>query len=266
MYSSLTIAGKYFCYRLTAANGKGHGIHSPFVFDFVTNVLNDKNDYPAYSSVEQLRKKLSSDRTLVFSEDYGAGAALSKGRASQNVSEIVARAAKRSKYAQLLFRIVRHYQPRYVLELGTSLGISTAYIASGNAGAAVTSCEGNPALATMAGNSFKELNLDNVRIVTGNFDRTLPQVICALPHVDMAFIDGNHREQPTICYFNQLLEKASPSSMLIFDDIHWSGGMENAWDRIRVHSSVMLSIDLFQFGIIFFRPEFKVKQHFIISF
>lgn len=266
MHSPFIIAKKYFRYRLSASNGKGHGIHSPFVYDFIIGVLNDKTRYPSYNVIENLRKRLLSDRAPVPMEDHGAGSASGKSRLSQDVATITARMAKSPKYAQLLFRMVRHYQPHYVLELGTSLGISTAYLASAEPRPVVTTAEGNYALAAAAQNNFNQLALGNIRIITGNFDNTLPQIIAALPQVDMAFVDGNHREQPTISYFHQLLHAAPSSSMFVFDDIHWSQGMENAWKYIREHPAVMLSIDLFQFGIIFFRPEFKVKQHFTIRF
>ncbi len=251
---------------MSASNGKGHGIHSPFVYEFVTKVLNDKTVYPDYHLIEKLRKKLLSDNTPVPKEDYGAGSAFSEGELSRSVAMICKSSAKPPRYAQLLYRIVRFYKPGYVLELGTSLGISTAYIAAGQNKTLVTTGEGNHVVAAIARNNFAALGLHNITVVTGNFDNTLPQMISSLPHVDMAFIDGNHRQQPTIRYFDKLLHKMPASSMLILDDIHWSRGMEKAWNHICSHPSVMLSVDLFQFGIAFFRPEFKVKQHFSISF
>jgi predicted O-methyltransferase YrrM len=266
MYSPLKIAGKYLLHRISASNGKGHGIHSPFVFEFITEILNDKKKYPAYASIEKLRRKLLSDHTPVPVEDYGAGSATGGDVRSRSIALITSRAAKSPKYAQLLYRMVKYYQPHYVLELGTSLGMSTAYLASGDSKSVVVTGEGNQFIATKAQNNFNELGLENIRIVTGNFNNTLPQMVSGLPRVDLAFIDGNHREQPTLNYFNQLLDKIPASCILIFDDIHWSRGMESAWDHIRKHSSVMLSIDLFAMGIVFFRPEFKVKQHFTISF
>ncbi len=266
MYSSLKIAGKYLRFQISASNGKGHGIHSPFVFEFVTKIQNDKKKYPAYSQIEKLRKKLLSDNTPVPIEDYGAGSVSVQNTFSRSVASITAGAAKSPKYAQLLYRIVKYYRPHYVLELGTSMGISTAYLASGNEKSVVVTGEGNHVLASMAKNNFNELNFGNIRIVTGNFDNTLPQMASSLPRVDLAFIDGNHREQPTWNYFNQLLKRIPASSMLIFDDIHWSRGMESAWKKIQAHPSAMLSVDLFTIGIVFFRPEFKVKQHFRIRF
>ena len=126
--------------------------------------------------------------------------------------------------------------------------------------------EGNYAIASIAKENFDVAGLSNIRIITGNFDNTLPEMVARMPHVDLAFIDGNHRRQPTLNYFRELLTKTTSESIIIFDDIHWSRGMESAWNEIRQHPSVKLSIDLFFFGLVFFREEFKTRQHFRIRF
>jgi predicted O-methyltransferase YrrM len=264
MYSPLKLGRKYLSYWLKSSNGKGHGIHSPFVFEFVTSVLNDRTRYPDYDTVERLRKKLLADKTPVPVEDYGAGSVAGIG--SRSVSGITANACKSPKYAQLLYRMARYYHPQYIVELGTSLGISTCYLAAADKDSIVITGEGNFVVASIAKNNFESLDLPNVRIIVGNFDNTLPEMVRSVPHIDLAFIDGNHQELPTIAYFHELLTKTSESSIIIFDDIHWSAGMEAAWQYIKNHESVMLTVDLFFFGIVFFRPEFKVKQHFTIRF
>nr|AIA12225.1 Methyltransferase domain protein [uncultured bacterium] len=264
MYPPLTLSFRYLQYWLGAAHGKGHGIHSPFVFDFVQNVLNDKTDYPEYHDVEKLREKLLADNSPVPIEDYGAGSR--SGPGSKSVAQIARFASKTPKYGKLLFRIARYYKPHYIIELGTSLGVSSAYLAFADKSSVIVTGEGNYAVASLARNNFESLGLTNVRIITGNFDNTLPEMVSAIPHIDLAFIDANHRERPTLTYFNELLKKITDSSVIIFDDIHWSAGMETAWNEIKQHPSVMLTVDLFFFGIIFFRPEFKVKQHFRIRF
>lgn len=264
MFSPLTLSIKYLDYWLHSSNRKGHGTHSPFVFEFLQKVLNDKTAYPAYDETERLRKKLLADNTPVPLEDYGAGSKAGPG--SKSVAQITRHGAKSPKYAQLLFRIARYYRPHYIIELGTSLGISTAYLALADRTSVMVTGEGNYAVASIAKSNFESVGLTNVRIITGNFDNTLPEMVSAIPQIDLAFIDANHRKKPTLAYFNELLKKTTASSIIIFDDIHWSDGMEGAWSEIKDHPSVMLTIDLFFFGIIFFRPEFKVKQHFRIRF
>lgn len=264
MFSPFTLGIKYLDYWLGSSSYKGHGIHSPFVFEFIKKVMNDKTEYPEYKLVEGLRQKLLTDQTPVPLEDYGAGSR--SGPGSKSVAQITRHASKSPKYGQLLFRIAKFYQPHYVVELGTSLGISTAYLAFADKASVIVTGEGNYAVASLAKQNFDTAGLPNVRIITGNFDNTLPEMVSSIPQIDLAFIDANHRKAPTLSYFNELLKKTTDSSVIIFDDIHWSAGMEEAWNEIKQHPSVMLTIDLFFFGIIFFRPEFKVKQHFRIRF
>ena len=265
MYSTFQLAIKYINYFLTASNGKGHGIHSPFIFEFITKVLNDEKTYPAYERVEHLRSQLLIDDRSLVVEDFGAGSSASNSN-KRKISSIARNAAKSKKYAQLLYRIVQYYKPQIIVELGTSLGITTSYLSLANPSAKLITMEGSDAIAGLAQNNLKALELNNVELIKGNFDDTLSSLIYNLSSIDFAFVDGNHRKAPTLNYFNQLLSKSNPSSILIFDDIHWSKEMEEAWEQIKGHSSVTCTIDLFFIGILFFRQEIKEKQHFKIRF
>lgn len=265
MYSPFRIAQKYFQYFITAANGKGHGIHSPFVYDLIRNVLNDRTPYPAYKQVENMRKLLMRDKTVIEIEDMGAGSSVNNSR-QRSVASIARNAGKPKKWAQLLFRIVRRYSPMNIVELGTSLGISTSYMALANIHARIITCEGSKAVAKLARRNFEALHLQQVYLAEGNFDATLNNVLEQLPQVDLAFIDGNHRKEPTLRYFDQIVAKTHAASIIILDDIHWSEEMESAWATIKAHPSVRLTIDLFFFGLVFFNDDIKVKQHFTIRF
>ena len=265
MYSKMQLALKYLRYYITASNGKGHGIHSPFVFHFVTDVLNDKRGFYCYKSIEYLREELKQNDTTLTIEDFGAGSH-TKQFHQRKISSVAASALKPAKFSQLLFRMVNYYQPKTVLELGTSLGITTSYLACAKNDAQVITMEGAPEIASVAQQNFARLQVQNIELVTGNFDEKLPLVLTNISSLDFVFIDGNHRKEPTLNYFNQILSKVNEHSVLIFDDIHWSEDMEKAWQEIKSHESVTLSIDLFFIGIVFFRKENKEKQHFNIRF
>ena len=264
MYNHFQLAKKFIHYYVTASNGKGHGVHSPFVFDFIKNVLNDKKEYQCYQPIESLRKQLFGDRRVIEVEDLGAGSLAVPGKEKQ-ISGIARSFVKPKKFAQLLFRIVQYYKTGTIVELGTSLGVTTAYLAA-NGSSKVFTIEGSENTALIAHENFQQLNLQNIQLVQGNFDDTLPRVLALAGKVDLAFIDGNHRAEPTLRYFNQLLSYSSEYTILIFDDIHWSAEMEAAWKEIQQHPSVTLTIDLFFIGLVFFRKDFKVNQHFTIRF
>ena len=265
MYSQFQLALKYLHYYFTASNGKGHGIHSPFIFQFITRVLNDKQEYDDYENVENLRKQLLKDRTVLTIQDFGAGATIDK-ESSRSIFSIARNSAKSKKYGQLLFRMVQYFKPLNIIELGTSLGITTSYLAYANPDAKVTTLEGAKAVASVARRNIESLKIKNIDIIEGNFNDTLAAVVSGLSSVDFSFIDGNHKRESTVRYFQLLLPKITKNSILVFDDIHWSSEMEEAWEMIQKHSSVRCSVDLFFMGIIFFHEAFREKQDFKIRF
>ncbi|MEO7312355.1 MAG: class I SAM-dependent methyltransferase [Chitinophagaceae bacterium] len=265
MYSTFQLAKKYLQYWLAASNGKGHGTHSPFVYEFIVQVLNDSRQFYCYKTIEGLRHRLMTDSTVLHVEDYGAGSVVSKTK-NRAVKEIANTALKPAKFGQLMFRIANYYNSKNIVELGTSLGITTAYLASAAGDARVTTMEGAPAIAALALRNFNELALKNIGLVQGNFDETLAPALKSFSIVDLAFVDGNHRREPTLHYFEQLLQYSHEYTILIFDDVHWSSEMEAAWETIKADSRVRLTIDLFFIGLVFFRKDFKEKQDFVVRF
>lgn len=265
MYSKFQLAINYLKHQLHASNSKGHGIHSPFIFYLVDLVLNDHQTYPAYKKIEAIRKKLMKDKRILQLEDFGAGSAVSKTN-SRSISSIVKTAVKSKKYGQLLFRIVYNLKPENILELGTSFGLTTAYIAMANPASNVITCEGSSQVAEIANQNFKNLELENIELVEGNFDDSILPILNRLQKLDLVFFDGNHRKEATLNYFHSCLPKAVEKSVFIFDDIHWSEEMESAWKMIKSDPAVNCTVDLFFIGLVFFRPEFKEKQHFLIRF
>ncbi len=254
----LLFALKYFKYWLSAKNA--HGIHSPFVFQLYNEAINKKGNYYSFDKIEHLRKKLLISKKEIQVDDFGTGKS-----GKRKVSEIAERSLKNKKYGQLLFRLAYHFKPNTILELGTSLGITTCYLASANQNSKVITVEGSPEIMKEAKKSFSELSLENIESITGNFDDVLSSVIGHQSSVDFVFIDGNHRKEPTLKYFSECLQCTNNDSIFIFDDIHWSDEMEEAWEEIKSHPKVSVTIDLFFLGIVFFRKE-QVKENFILRF
>ena len=265
MYSPVVLAWKYLKYWLTAKNGKGHGIHSPFVYELVTNVLNDRGNYYCYEPVEALRRNMLARTDAVQVADLGAGSR--KGTLSERkVADIARHALKPVKYGQLLFRLANYFKYKHIVELGTSLGITTCYLACSNHAAKVYTLEGVTGIAAIARQNFQHLGLNNVDLVEGNFDATLQHVLNKAGRLDMAYIDGNHRLEPTLRYFQQMKPFLHSKSMVVFDDIHWSAEMEQAWEKVQADPQVSLTIDLFFIGLVFFDTAFKAKQKVSIRF
>lgn len=255
---------KYILYKLTAQHKYGHGIHPPFVYNLLTRVIEDDRLYYAYDEVEALRKKLLKSDEVIAITDFGAGSKVFKSNL-RPVKAIAKHSLKSKKYGQLLFRLVNHFKPQTILELGTSLGVSTIYMAKPNSDAKLFTIEGCPQTAGVAKANFEKLKVDNIEIREGNIDDQLPKLLQEAEQLDFVFFDGNHRKEPTLNYFHQCLEKATNNSVFVFDDIHWSKGMDEAWKEIIAHPKVRVSIDLFHVGLVFFRKE-STKQSVIIRF
>lgn len=266
MYSKFQLATRYLKYYLQAANSKGHGVHSPFVFKLITEVFTDDHTYPCYNSIEKLRKQLLNNTDKILIEDFGAGSRIEKSK-ERSIAAIAMSSLKPKKYSQLLFRLAQYFQPQHILELGTSLGITTTYLASACPDAQVVTMEGADAVAAKALSNFEQLNLKHISLERGNFDNTLPTVLeTKMPLVDLAYIDGNHRFTPTCNYFEQIMQHGNQDTCIILDDIHWSTEMEQAWQYVQNHKAVTLTIDLFFIGLVFLRKEQKEKENFSIRF
>lgn len=241
-------------------------MHSPFVYDFIVSVLNRKDDGQHRERIEALRKALLHNEAVLQVQDLGAGSR-TQGKAQQRkVKQVAARALKPKKYAALLQRIANRYKCRQVAELGTSLGITTAYLATAERVQAVHSFEGVEDIAAVAARNFQQLGITNVKLHTGNFDHTFPDFLEHCEPIDLLYIDGNHRLEPTLRYFKQALPKLHAGSIVAFDDIHWSAEMEQAWQEVKQQEVVTLSIDLFFIGLVFLSKDFKVKQDFVVRF
>ncbi|MBJ6110207.1 class I SAM-dependent methyltransferase [Hymenobacter sp. BT523] len=247
--------------RFWLRSGNAHGLHSPFVFGLYTSVVRHTGSYKAYAAVEARRQQLLGSPASISVTDFGAGSHTGAGR-QRRVADIARTAAKPRPLAQLLFRLVNYFRPATILELGTSLGLTTAYLASADSRSRVVTFEGCPNVAAVARETFAELQLRNIDVIEGNIDHTLASALAALNRpVDFAFFDGNHRYEPTLRYFEQCLAHRTENSVFVFDDIHWSAEMERAWEAIKAHPEVMLTVDLFYIGLVFFRKN-QPKQHF----
>lgn len=255
---------KYLGYKIFSKNRHGHRIHSPFVYDLIMQVFNDREKYEEYAVVENIRKLNKSSNEIILIDEAGAGSNYFL-TPSRKVSDIVRISAVNGKFGQLLFRMIKYYRPDFVIELGTSLGISTLYLASGNRDGKVVTIESNTNLAERAKKNFNAVGAKNIEQLTGLFKDILPEIIKREQGDFLAFIDGHHDEEATLTYFKILLQKATENSIFVFDDINWSDGMQNAWRKIKSDQQVTLSIDLFFMGIIFFKKGI-VKQNFIINF
>jgi predicted O-methyltransferase YrrM len=241
-------------------------LHSPFIYRIYTQILKDKSAYDEFRSIEKMRFRLLQDQGYIKISDLGVGADdILLDHRIVPMKRFVKRFCVKPSYGQLIFRIARYFRPAVMVELGTSLGMGTIYLAMGNPQGQITTIEGCQETAAVARKNFELLGLSNISQVTGSFEDILPGLLQKLGNVDLIFINGNHREKPFLQYFYQYLQHIRDDSVLILDDIHWSGEMEEAWKEIQDHPSVTITIDLFRMGLVFFKEGLS-KEDFILQF
>lgn len=243
-----------------------HAVHSPFVFHLLTKCFYDKKAKPEYAILKKYRKSLLENKNFIEVTDFGAGSKVFKSNTRQ-IAKIAQTAGISPKRAELLFRVVRYFEPNTILEIGTSLGLATSALALGSRSlgtkAKVITLEGCPQTAHVAKNHLNEFNCENVENIISEFQQYLSNLKPETLNFDLIYFDGNHSKKATLAYFELLLDTITNDSVWIFDDIHWSVEMEQAWEMIKNHPKVKVTIDTFQWGFVFFRRE-QEKEHFII--
>lgn len=236
-----------------------HGVHSPFVFRLVTRCFYDRIYKPEYTILKEYKKALLDDTSKINVTDFGAGSRVFKSNV-RAINKIAENAGISSKRAQLLFRLTHYFQAENILEIGTSLGLATSALALGNPKANITSLEGCPETAGIAETQLQKYNC-NVNVIITEFENYLKNLPPST-HYKLVYFDGNHSKEATLNYFELLLPTISNETIWIFDDIHWSSGMNTAWENIKQHPKVTVTIDTFYWGIVFFRRE-QEKEHFV---
>ncbi len=248
----------YIKYILESKNE--YSVHSPFVYDYITKGLMNKASIDLIN-IQLFKKALLKNHEQIDITDFGAGSKVFKGN-KRIVSKLASKAGISRKRGELLFRTVNYFKPNTILEIGTSLGISSTYLAGASQDAQVYTLEGCPVIAGIAKNNFSDFNFNNIELVVGEFEKTLPLVL-KNKKIDLVYFDGNHQKEPTTAYFKQCLQAAHEDSVFIFDDIHWTSPMENAWKFIKNHESVTISLDTYKWGMVFFKKN-REKQHFCL--
>jgi predicted O-methyltransferase YrrM len=238
-----------------------HGVHSPFVFQFTTKCLYQKTPISIVHKINLIRKTVFSNQQLIEVTDFGKGSVVFKSN-TRKVSDIAKIAGISIKKTKLLLNIVSYFKFESMLEIGTSVGLGTSTLYIGNPKASIITLEGCTNTATVAKQLFKQFQLNTIHVEIGNFNETLPKVLSE-KSFDCIYFDGNHQKIHTLQYFNWCLTNVKNNDVFIFDDIYWSAEMKETWEEIKKHPKVVITIDTYYFGIVFFRKEQK-KQHFKI--
>ncbi|WP_339624547.1 class I SAM-dependent methyltransferase [uncultured Winogradskyella sp.] len=237
-----------------------HGVHSPFVYNFVTKCLYDKTKHKAYQQLYDYRNGLKKSTTVLKINDFGEGSKV-LDKNERSVKKMIKTSSSSKKEAKLLWRIAKYFKTAQVLELGTSLGMGTFALSLEETTSHLTTIEGCSNTSDFSKHKFEALHITNTHFIKGHFLETIHHL--KQTNYDLIYFDGHHNKTATIQYFETLLTKANNETIFIFDDIYWSKEMTEAWQYIKAHHAVTVTIDCFCLGLVFFRKE-QQKEHFKI--
>ncbi len=236
-----------------------HSIHSPFFFDFYNKVIKGKNE-SRFLEIEKTRTHLLSNHSVVSVQDLGAASPHFKS-VNRKIARIAATSLNEEKQCLLFYRIAQYMEAKKIVELGTSMGITSLYLSDAKE-TKLTTFEGNQAMIDIALTNFEYFERKNIVLIEGNIDQTLPDFLQNPAKIDFALIDANHRYEPTVRYFNWLAKRMADQGVMVIDDIYYSEEMGRAWNDLKKHDLVYGSIDLFRCGVLFFDLALN-KQHYI---
>ncbi len=270
-------------------NTTGEGIHSPYLFELVRFIIRDRNAYYCFADIERRREYLKACDDELDVVDFGSRGSKEGTHIRRKVSFIAKNHLESPKVGQMLFRLVNFLgehekRPLQILELGTSLGLTTAYLASPDSRNNVRTYEGSGEVLKVAQGVWRALKLENISWKEGNIDDTLlPSDLSLLSNaparikessanscqssshsrIDIAYVDANHTYEATMRYADFLLERLNQKGVLAIDDIHYSEEMERAWNELKADPRVTTSMDLYHLGLLFVDPHY-LKRHYKI--
>ncbi len=234
-----------------------HSIHSPFVYELLMHTLEDSRQYYSLVELEALRSTLLENDSSVQVEDHGAGSKTT-AQSQRKISQIASTAVSNKEKAAFLFKLVNHLKPKHILELGSSLGLSSLYLHYARRQAKIQTIEGSEAIGTIAKNIHRQLSA-TIELHIGTFQEVLPEILSADDPIDLVYIDGHHSYEATLWHHEVLKPYLSDRAVLIYDDIYWSEGMARAWEEINTDPAFSICLDLYQFGILIKNREQKQR-------
>jgi len=230
----------------------------------VSKVFRNKTDSDVVCNIEKVRKKLKTDHSSIRVNDLGTGKD-KRTTKIRKVSDIARYSPVPLKYGKLLSNLAYEFGKQMIIELGTSFGISTMYLASGSPETMVYTIEGSAEIVEIARQNFIGEGYKNITSLNGSFDEMLPVVFKNGLKPGLVFIDGDHKKESVLRYFSYIVEESDNDTVLVLDDIYYSKEMEEAWNEIKINEKVSVSVDIFRMGIVFFRkgitPQNYIVRH-----
>jgi predicted O-methyltransferase YrrM len=267
--------------KFLARSKNQHGVHSPFVYELVTQCFYDIRHFMDYERLGQFRRELVKSDKVLQVTDLGSGSRVDQlNKSSKKVQSMLRHAGASKKKQRLLYRLGAYFKPAQILELGTHLGMGTTALSLGAKPKRIITVEGCPETAQYTQNNLSHWSQNNpelsaIELLNNNFEDFLNEfqdlqdiqnskmALNSHATFDLIYLDGHHDGPATLSYFESLKKYTRDTTVLIIDDIHWSAGMSDAWQHIIKDPKVSVSIDTFFCGFLFFHPT-QAKEDFVI--
>ncbi len=239
-----------------------YDVHSPFLGELVEGVFRNRGHKPIFDAIENQRAIYQNCEKRIKKSELGAGSQV-LASAEVKISQLARSALAPAWQGRLYHHLTHHFKPSKILELGTCLGISTAYLFSGSPSSEMISIEGDEILASMAMRTLKTLfGTSAPAVCHGTFAAQLPEVLEKLAPIDLVLIDGDHTYASTLNYVHQITPFLSADAIIILHDIHWSSDMHDAWLEIKSSPTFNLALDIFVLGLLCRVPTMLSKKEF----
>ena len=229
-----------------------HGVEGKHIAQSFLRTLNGENtpdENELFKKLNQFRLDFITDKRKISFEEIG-------NKSIMTVAEVAGRAASPEIWTHFFYRLSKASNIKNILEIGTNLGISGQYFIKaleGKNNAKFISMEGVKELCEIASTRFDLISDQNhFEVVHGLYDKSLKNIVISNIYFDLVFIDGNHRYEATLKYFELLKNNLSDNAIVVLDDIHWSSGMRRAWREICTQKGIVFSINFFKLGLIMF--------------
>lgn len=197
---------------------RGHGVHSPFVFNLINKVIEEKSPYYAYLDIRR------------------------------EVNKIITPSLYVQKQNLLAFRLVNYFNAFNILELGSKFGVNTLSMLTFSKQAHCYCYEPDIQKKEIA---EKILNnyLSQVTFLNSPFDIKVNALF------DAIFIDLKHNSCIAKDNFDQVLALCSEKTFLFVDGIRENEKLNQIWSCLSDNERRTAKLDFFHFGILFFNKQ-----------
>ncbi|MCF8236593.1 MAG: class I SAM-dependent methyltransferase [Saprospiraceae bacterium] len=236
-----------------------YSMHSPLLYSFCREVLDDRRSFYAFEEIEIWRYHLLHESSELHVVDLGAG-----GQDALDQNRIVSSIAKTSLSppwkCRYLFRMVLWWKPDLLLEFGTSLGVSTAYLAAASIHTPLITVDGSDSHLQLARKGWNKLGLDHIEEWNLSFQQAIQRIPWDQHGRILIYLDGDHRPARVLEILQTIQEKTRHPFLVIIDDIRWSDDMWAGWQEWRSAFQSGAWLDLYQVGIWIQDPAFLEPQ------